>query len=135
MARKRPIGLDKVAKHIRTLAATIAPYDTGNLSRKIKSYNTLDRMVKWNSDTLDAKITLFVAPPGARYGLWFNDPPAVKSKRRRSLKRTANRKGNWNYGKRAFEDKTTKTLYKEVAKEVGALIADDIRQSVKTAIK
>lgn len=135
MARKRPLALDKVAKNIRTLAATRAPYDTGNLSRKIKSYNTLNRMVKWNSKTMDASISLSVGPPGASYGIWFNDPPNVVSKRRKSLRATAKRRGNWDFGKKAFEDKSTKSLYKALAKELGVIVLEDIRKSVRAAIK
>lgn len=134
MARKRPLALDKVAKNIRTLAATLAPYDTGNLSRKIKQYNTLDRMVMWDSKTGNAAITLFVGPPGASYGIWFNDPPKVVSKRRKRLKATATSKGNWDFGKRAFNDPSTKKLYKDLAKELGIQVAQEIRQSIRKEI-
>ena len=131
MARKRPIALDQIAKQIRTLAATIAPYDTGNLSNKIKSYNTLDRMVKWDDKTFDSKITLFFAPPGARYGQFWNKPFGRGSGTTATIKKRY--PANFDYAEKAFKDSGVKRMYKEFAKAIGKEIASDLRKSVRTA--
>ena len=117
MARKRPIALDQIAKRIRTLAATIAPYDTGNLSNKIKSYNTLDRMVKWNDKTFDSKVTLFFAPPGARYGQFWNKPYGRGKGTTATIKKRY--PSNFDYAEKAFKDSDVKRLYKAFAKSIG----------------
>jgi hypothetical protein len=131
MARRRPIALDQIAKQIRTLAATIAPYDTGNLSRRIKSYNTLDRMVKWNDKTFDSKITLFFAPPGARYGQFWNKPFGRGSGTTATLKKRY--PSNFDYAEKAMNDRGVKKMYKDFAKAIGKEIASDLRKSVRTA--
>lgn len=131
MARRRPIALDQIAKQIRTLAATRAPYDTGNLSRRIKSYNTLDRMVKWNSKTFDSKITLFFAPPGARYGQFWNKPFGRGSGTTATLKKRY--PSNFDYAEKAMNDRGVKKMYKDFAKAIGKEIASDLRKSVRTA--
>lgn len=131
MARKRPIALDQIAKRIRTLAATIAPYDTGNLSNKIKSYNTLDRMVKWNDKTFDSKVTLFFAPPGARYGQFWNKPYGRGKGTTATIKKRY--PANFDYAEKAFKDGDVKKLSKAFAKSIGKEIVDDLRKSVRTA--
>jgi hypothetical protein len=121
MASGIPISLQQVAKAIRTSAAKLAPYDTGNLSRKIKSYNTPARMIKWNSKTMDAKITLFGAPPGARYGQYWNSPYTRLSRRK-----------EFNYTEKAYKTTETKTAIKNFTKALGVMIATDIRKSVRS---
>jgi len=125
MASGIPISLQQVAKAIRTSAAKLAPYDTGNLSRKIKSYNTPARMIKWNSKTMDAKINLVFDPPGAEYGKFWSqywNSPYTRLSRRKEF----------NYTEKAYKTTETKTAIKNFTKALGVMIATDIRKSVRS---
>jgi hypothetical protein len=112
--------LESIAVKIRELAVAKAPRDTGNLRSKIKSANTpaKSKMIKI-SNKKEITISLDYAPSGAEYGQWFNEPPDVSSKRRKSLKRTAIRKGNWNYAINAINDKDLSKQFDDFLAELG----------------
>jgi hypothetical protein len=112
--------LESIAVKIRELAVAKAPRDTGNLRSKIKSANTpaKSKMIKI-SNKKEITISLDYAPSGAEYGQWFNEPPDVSSKRRKSLKRTAIRKGNWNYAINAINDNDLSKQFDDFLAELG----------------
>jgi hypothetical protein len=129
MAKIRNIRtLESIAVGIRDLAVAKAPKDTGNLRSKIKSANTpvKSKMIKVSNDLKDISITLDYAPNGAEYGQWFNDPPAPASKRRRSLKKTAISRGNWNYAIDAINDDALNQKFDAFLDELGDYIVEDI---------
>jgi hypothetical protein len=119
--------LESIAVKIRDLAVLRAPKDTGNLRRRIKEANTpaKTKMIKQLKD-LSVVISLDYAPVGAEYGQWFNEPPAVKSKRRKKLQRTAIRKGNWNYAISALNDDDLSKQFEEYLKLLGDYVVEDI---------
>ncbi len=119
--------LESIAVKIRDLAVAKAPKDTGNLKNKIKQANTpaKDKMIKQTKD-LSIELSLDYAPKGAEYGQWFNDPPAIKSKRRQKLKRTAQRRGNWNYAYLAIDDKNLNKEFEEYLNLLGDYIVQEI---------
>lgn len=123
--------LEGIAVGIRTLAIQRAPKDTGHLKKMIYSYNTpaKDKMIKQLKD-LSVVITLNYAPPTAEYGQWFNDPPAVASKRRRALKKTAERRGNWNYAIDAIDDDTLNKRFEEYLQLLGDYVVEDIEANL-----
>jgi hypothetical protein len=125
MAKGIPISLQQVAKAWRTSAAKLAPYDTGNLSRKIKSYNTPARMIKWNSKTMDAKINLVFDPPGAEYGKFWNKPPATSKSR-------VKHRPEFNFANKAGKSSEVKIALKQLSKELGKMVASDIKKELKT---
>lgn len=126
--KKHPVQIKQVALSIRNAASAIAPRDTGNLRNVLRQYNTPDRMIKYlpNGST---KLTFFVGPPGAAYGLFWNDPPAIKSKQRRTLKK--NNSQHFNYGSKAMKDPVVASRIKEYAKALGKLVATELAQSVR----
>lgn len=119
--------LESIAVGIRDLAVKNAPYKTGNLRNKIKQANTpaKTKMIKQLKD-LSVVISLDYAPNGAEYGQWFNDPPKVSSKRRASLKKTAVRKGNWNYAIDAMNDDELSKRFEEYLDLLGDYVVDEI---------
>ena len=119
--------LESIAVKIRELAVAKAPKDTGNLRNRIKTANTpaKSKMIKISSNK-DITISLDYAPSGAEYGQWFNDPPTVSSKRRKSLKRTAVRKGNWNYAINAINDKDLSQQFDAFLAELGDYYVEQI---------
>lgn len=119
--------LESIAVGIRDLAIKNAPYKTGNLKRKIRSANTpaKTKMIKQLKD-LSVVISLDYAPNGAEYGQWFNEPPAVRSKRRKSLKKTAERKGNWNYAIDAMNDDELSKKFEDYLDMLGDYAVEEI---------
>jgi hypothetical protein len=123
--------LEGIAIGIRTLAIQRAPKDTGKLKKAIYTANTpaKTKMIKQLKD-LSVVIELVYAPPGAEYGQWFNDPPEVKSKQRRSLKRTAIRRGNWNYALEAIDDDALNDKFEEYLKLLGDYVVEEIEANL-----
>jgi hypothetical protein len=119
--------LESIAVRIRDLAVKNAPVDTGNLRNRIKQANTpaKSKMIKQLRD-LSVVISLDYAPNGAEYGQWFNDPPKVGSNRRKSLRKTAIRKGNWNYAVDAMEDKNLNKEFQEYLDLLGDYVIEEI---------
>ena len=119
--------LESIAVGIRDLAIAKAPRDTGNLKRRIKEANTpaKTKMIKQLKD-LSVVITLDYAPSGAEYGQWFNEPPEVKTKRRKKLQKTALRKGNWNYAIEAVNDDELNKLFEDYLARLGDYVVEDI---------
>lgn len=126
--KKHPIEIKQVALSIRNAASAIAPRDTGNLRNVLRQYNTPDRMIKYLPNG-SAVITFFTGPPGATYGIFWNDPPAIKSKQRRTLKR--NNSEHFNYGSKALKDPEVKAKIKAYAKALGVQVATELAQSVR----
>lgn len=126
--KKHPVEIKQVALSIRNAASAIAPRDTGNLRNVLRQYNTPERMIKYLPKG-SVTITFYTGPPGASYGQWWNDPPAIKSKQRRSLKR--NNSEHFNYGSKAMKDPEVKAKIKAYAKSLGKLVATELAQSVR----
>jgi hypothetical protein len=122
--------LESIAVGIRDLAIAKAPkaaINGGNLRSKIKSANTpvKSKMIKQGKD-LDVTISLDYAPNGAEYGQWFNEPPTPASKRRRSLKKTAVSRGNWNYAIDAMSDDELSRKFDAYLAELGDYFVEQI---------
>ena len=111
--------LESIAVKIRELAIAKAPRDTGYLKKRIKEANTpaKTKMIKVSNNEIS--ISLDYAPRGAEYGQWFNEPPSVNSKRRKKLKATAIRKGNWNYAIEAMNDIDLSQQFNDFIDELG----------------
>jgi len=124
--------LNQVANQIKNVALFYAPKDTGNLKRKINQANRPSNIIKvingQNKSVIS--VSLDIAPTGAEYGKWFNDPPAVV--KRTKLKETAERKGNWNFGKKALEDPSVKKEWDKFIKEFSDDYAEMIVKELKS---
>jgi hypothetical protein len=119
--------LESIAVRIRELAVAKAPKDRGDLRKAIHKANTpaKTKMIKI-SNNKDITISLDYAPTGAEYGQWFNEPPSVSSKRRKKLKATAIRKGNWNYAIEAMNDIDLSQQFEEFLDELGDYYVEEI---------
>jgi hypothetical protein len=143
MAKRLDVPIKNIAKTIRNVASKLAPRDTGNLRNVLRSYNTPERMTKFDSKG-NATITLFFAPPGARYGAFWNDPAGQNQFTNKSKKGGGNKKNptyttkrrypqHWNYASNALADPSVKKLIKDYTKALGKSIAEELRQAVRTA--
>jgi hypothetical protein len=126
MATVRPQALKDLAKTVRNVGSKLAPRRTGNLRNALRSYNTPERMVKYDKSG-DAKITFFVAPPQAKYGKWWNDPNVSGTVRNQ---KTGNKK-SINYGSKAWKSSEVKAAIKKYVKEVGKSIAQELRETIR----
>jgi len=128
--------LRDTAKEIQNLLQTYAPIDTGNLRNKIRTANSINKIIQKTPQkgnnlkySIGGEFVIDYAPAGASYGKWFNDPPEVVSKQRKALEKTAKSKGNWNYAERAINEAIQKNIDKianELANAIANTLADDI---------
>jgi len=65
--------LAQLSTTYKNLAVARAPRKTGNLRNRLESYNRPSGMVKVLGPN-KFELVLDVAPPGADYGKWWNDP-------------------------------------------------------------
>jgi hypothetical protein len=121
-----PQSLKDLAKTIRNVGSALAPRKTGNLRNALRSYNTPDRMVKYDKKG-NAKVIFFVAPPAAKYGKYWNDPDVADNVRNQ----TTGNKSSINYGKKAYKSSEVKAAEKKYAKETGKQIVKELRQTIK----
>lgn len=125
---KVKLPLKNVAKQIRNVASKLAPRDTGNLRNTLRSYNTPDRMVKFDKKS-GAQITLYFAPPGATYGKYWNKPYGSGSGRTATIKKRYSQ--NYDYAEKAYRDPSVIKKIREYTKALGKSIATDLRESVR----
>ena len=75
--------LAQLSTTYKSLAVARAPRKTGNLKNKLEAYNRPSGMVKvLGKDKFE--LVLDVAPPGAEYGAFWNEPnvsPSVKNQK------------------------------------------------------
>lgn len=107
--------LQDIASKYKELAKAGAPVDTGKLRDSIAtSYKKL-------SDTQYQFDLNMVS-----YGLWWNSPPPIRSKRRRSL---AKRK-EFNFAKRAANDKGFKNMINSYVKaDIDVMVNQKLQQA------
>jgi len=123
---KIPQSLKDLTKTVRNVGSSLAPRKTGTLRNALRSFNTPERMIKYD-DKGDAKVTFFVAPPGATYGKFWNDPDVADNVRNQ----TTGNKSSINYGKKAWKDSEVKAAVKKYAKETGKQVVKDLRLNIR----
>jgi hypothetical protein len=126
---KVQLPIKNVAKQIRNVASALAPRKTGNLRNVLRSYNTPDRMVKFD-DKGGANITFYFAPPGARYGKYWNKPYGSGRGTTATIKKRYPQ--HFDYAEKAYKDPTVKKLIKDYTKALGKQIALDLREAVRS---
>lgn len=125
---KIQLPLKNVAKEIRNVASALAPRKTGNLRNTIRSYNTPDRMVQYDSSG-NARITLYFAPPGARYGKYWNKPYGSGNGRTATIKKRYPQ--HFDYAEKAYKDPSVKAAIKNFTSQLGKQIAEELREAVR----
>ena len=123
------LTIKNVAKQIRNIASALAPRKTGNLRNVLRSYNTPDRMVKFD-DKGGANITFYFAPHGATYGKYWNKPYGSGNGTTATIKKRYPQ--HFDYADKAYKDPTVKRLIKDYTKALGKQIALDLREAVRS---
>lgn len=126
---KVQLPLKNVAKQIRNVASALAPRQTGNLRNVLRSYNTPDRMVKFDKNG-GANITFYFAPPGATYGKYWNKPYGRGTGTTATIKKRYPQ--HFDYADKAYKDQSVKKLIKDYTKALGQQIALDLREAVRS---
>jgi hypothetical protein len=126
---KVQLPIKNVAKQIRNIASALAPRKTGNLRNVLRSYNTPDRMVKFD-DKGGANITFYFAPPGATYGKYWNKPYGSGNGTTATIKKRYPQ--HFDYADKTYKDPTVKKLIKDYTKALGKQIALDLREAVRS---
>lgn len=126
---KVQLPIKNVAKQIRNVASALAPRKTGNLRNVLRSYNTPDRMVKFD-DKGGANITFYFAPPGAKYGKYWNKPYGSGNGTTATIKRRYPQ--HFDYAEKAYNDPTVKRLIRDYTQALGKQIALDLREAVRS---
>ena len=121
-----PQSLKDLAKTVRNVGSKLAPRKTGNLRNALRSFNTPERMIKTDASG-QSKVSFFVAPPGATYGKFWNDPDVSSTVRKQ---KTGN-KASINYGSKAWKDSEVKAAIKKYAKDAGKQIVKDLRLNIR----
>jgi hypothetical protein len=126
---KVQLPIKNVAKQIRNVASALAPRKTGNLRNVLRSYNTPDRMVKFD-DKGGANITFYFAPPGARYGKYWNKPYGSGRGTTATIKKRYPQ--HFDYADKAYQDPSVKRLIRNYTQALGKQIALDLREAVRS---
>ena len=122
-------SLAQIANKIKTLAVAKAPKKTGNLKKKLDTYNRPAGMIKERKTTKGKSIefVLDVSPPGAEYGKFWNDPNVSDSVRNG---KTKNIPGSINFAQKAIDDNAVQQLIDSYVNE----ISDDISNQLRKAL-
>ncbi len=120
---KVKLPLKNVAKTIRNVASKLAPRNTGNLRNVLRSYNTPERMVKYDNKG-EAKIMFYFGPPGAIYGRFWNKPPATAKSRVKN-------RPEFDFANRAYKDPAVAAAVKSYTKALGKQIVLDLKAELR----
>lgn len=108
--------LNQVATQIKNVTLFYAPKKTGNLKRRLNQANRPANMVKVidGKDKSIIKISLNIAPDGAKYGKYWNSPNVSETVRKG---KTPNVPRSIDFGKQALKDPEIKKEFSKFFKE------------------
>ena len=118
--------LAQIANTIKKTAVKLAPKDTGNLKKQLDTYNRPSGMVKSsiNGGVMSYFFELDVSPPGAQYGIFWNDPSTDKS--------TTRHRPEFNFASRAINSPEVKQMIDKLRNETANDIADMVSKELKS---
>jgi hypothetical protein len=122
--------LRETAKLIQSNLFKLAPVRTGNLRDRLREYNTINRILgntqpvksATKKYSFDASFEVEYAPPGAKYGKWWNDPTVSRTVRNG---KTKNIPRSINYAQNAI-DEAIDSQISQIEDEIADSVADDI---------
>lgn len=121
--------LAQIANKIKSLAVAKAPIKTGNLKRQLDTYNRPSGMIRESkSDKVKSfEFTLDVAPPGAAYGKFWNDPTVSETIRKG---KTKNVPGAINFAQKAMNDPSVEKMIDEYVAQMADEIVIQLKKSI-----
>ena len=119
--------LKDIAKQIGGLAVAKAPIKTGNLKRKLAKANTPDKVLTENTKTKSFSFEIDYAPPGAEYGMFWNDPTVSKTV---SKGKTKNIPGSINFANKAINSPIVDSLIQDYMDEIGKQVVEQLGKAI-----
>lgn len=119
--------LKDIAKQIGGLAVAKAPKKTGNLKRKLASANKPANVLKENPNTKSFSFEIDYAPPGAEYGMFWNDPTVSETVRKG---KTKNIPDAINFADKAINSPIVDSLLQDYMDEIGKQVVEQIGKAI-----
>ena len=124
--------LKDIAKQIGGLAVAKAPIKTGNLKRKLAKANTPDKVLSENKTTGTFSFEIDYAPPGAEYGMFWNDPTVSKTVRNG---KTKNIPEAINFANKAINSPIVDSLIQDYMDEIGKQVVEQLGKAIDDTAK
>lgn len=136
----------EVAGVLGNLTSKLAPKKSGNLRRQLKSANTGRNILSGKNSaqaekaliqdlktgTFTFEFDIDVAPPGAEYGQWWNDPTVSDSVRNG---KTKNVPDGINFAQKAYESTEFQSVLSDYIDGLGKKIAEQIAKEIDKEFK
>lgn len=119
--------LKDIAKQIGGLAVAKAPVKTGKLKKALARANTPDKVLKQNPKTKSFSFEIDYAPPGAEYGMFWNDPTVSKTVRKGKTKNVPN---SINFAQQALYSPIVDSLINDYMDEIGKMVVEQISKQI-----
>ena len=126
--------LKDIAKQIGGLTVAKAPQSLkasgrkrpGNLKRALARANTPDKVLKVNDKTKSFSFEINYAPPGAEYGMWWNDPTVSNTVENQSTGNT----DSINFAEQAIYSPIVDSMINDYMDEIGKMVVEQISKAV-----
>jgi len=127
--------LKDIAKQIGGLTVAKAPQSLkgsnrkrpGNLKRALARANTPDKVLKEDKRTKSFSFEIDYAPPGAEYGMFWNDPTVSKTV---SSGKTKNIPESINFAEKALYSPIVDSMINDYMDEIGKMVVEQISKAV-----
>lgn len=127
--------LRDIAKQIGGLTVAKAPQSLkgsgrkrpGNLKRALARANTPDKILKVNDKTKSFSFEVNYAPPGAEYGMWWNDPTVSNTVRDG---KTPNVPDSINFAEKAIYSPIVDSMLNDYMDEIGKVVVEQISKAI-----
>jgi hypothetical protein len=128
-------SLKDIAKQIGGLTVAKAPQSlkgtkrrsSGNLKRALARENTPDKILKVDPKTKSFSFEINYAPPGAEYGMFWNDPTVSKTV---SSGKTNNVPQAINFASKAINSPIVDSMINDYMDEIGIMVVEQISKAV-----
>jgi len=128
-------SLKDIAKQIGGLTVAKAPQSLkgtkrrrpGNLKRALARANTPDKVLNTNPKTKSFSFEINYAPPGAEYGMWWNDPTVSNTVRDG---KTPNVPDSINFAEKAIYSPIVDSMLNDYMDEIGKMVVEQISKAI-----
>jgi hypothetical protein len=126
--------LRDIAKQIGGLTVAKAPQSLkgsgrkrpGNLKRSLARANTPDKILKVNPKTKSFSFEINYAPPGAEYGMFWNDPTVSNTVENQKTGNT----DSINFAEQAIYSPIVDSMINDYMDEIGKMVVEQISKAV-----
>ena len=126
--------LRDIAKQIGGLTVAKAPQSLkgskrrrpGNLKRALARANTPDKILKVDPKTKSFSFEINYAPPGAEYGMWWNDPTVSNTVENQKTGNT----DSINFAEQALYSPIIDSMINDYMDEIGKMVVEEISKAV-----